>query len=153
MNKKFIKGEQTINGKLAEVYANINGEIRQLMEVKNLESKITINQKPVPVLGNLGTSNKYTGWNGSGTMTCYYMTSDFRKAILNYIKTGIMPSISITIINDDPSSGRGIQRTTLGGVTFDSIDLAKVNVEDASLEESLPFKFSEVIDFEGFSDL
>lgn len=149
----FINGEQTINGKLGEIWMNLDGEIRLAMEVKKIEAKITISQKEVPVIGDMAPGNKYLGWKGSGTMTCYYMTSYFRKAMMNYIKTGIAPSLTLTITVDDEGSGRGTERTTLGKVTIDSIDIAKLDAEDVVLEESVPFKFSEVLNYEPFNDL
>ena len=36
----FINGEQTINGKLGEIWMNLDGEIRLAMEVKKIEAKI-----------------------------------------------------------------------------------------------------------------
>ena len=148
-----INGEQTINGKLGEIWINLDGEIRLAMEVKKIEAKVSIEQKEVPVLGDMGTPNKYTGWKGSGTMTCYYMTSYFRKAMLAYIRTGVAPSLTLTITVDDEGSGRGVERTTLGKVTIDSIDIAKLDAENTVLEESIPFKFSEVLNYEPFNDL
>lgn len=62
--------------------------VEDLFMVKNLEATAEIEKTDVYTLGKRGAQHKPNGWSGSGSMTVYYITSLFRKMVVQYIKTG-----------------------------------------------------------------
>lgn len=140
----FMKAEDAISGKLGRVYATINGNVEEMLYVKNVEAKIDKKKIAVPVLGLTGDQHKAGGWSGTGSMTIYYATSLFREMMLEYIKTGKDTYFDLLIENDDPTSGIGVQTTILKGVNLDSIVIAKIDVESETLDEDVSFTFNDV---------
>lgn len=140
----FMKAEDAISGKLGKAYATINGEVHEMLYVKNIEASIEKNKTEVPVLGLTGTQHKAGGWSGAGSMTIYYATSMFRKMMLEYVKTGRDTYFDILIENEDPTSNIGKQSIILKGVNLDSIIIAKLDVESETLDEDVSFTFNDV---------
>ncbi len=140
----FMRAEDAISGKHARAFSIIDGERYEMFYAKDVEATVTKNKKEVPVLGVHGTQHKSGGWSGAGTMTVYYVTSIFRRMMLKYIKTGVDTNFDLIIENDDPSSRSGVQTTVLKGVNLDSVVMAKLDVEDEGMEESMPFTFNDV---------
>ena len=77
-------------------------------------------------------------------MTIYYVTSLFRKMVIQYIKTGVPVYFDITVTNNDPGSTVGPQTTVLKNCTLDSVIVAKFDVESEVLDEDLSFTFDDV---------
>lgn len=148
----FLLGEQVINGKKGQVNANIDGLVRTLIEVSNITASVTLDKKEIKVLGNIWTQHKVIGVSGSGSMDMNFVTSDFRNMVLKYIRTGIMPPLTLTINVNDPASGRGAQNATLQNVILDDIDIAKLNADDV-LNETLNFTYSGISNFKSFNAL
>ena len=83
-------------------------------------------------------------------MTVYYITSLFRKMVVQYIKTGKPVYFDITITNDDPGSSVGLQTVVLKNCSIDSSIVAKLDVESEVLDENLDFTFDDVDLLESF---
>lgn len=140
----FLDVRDTINGKEGRAYANIDGRNVALFYLKKLEAKVKINKKGMNVLGGRAQQNKYTGWSGSGTMTLYYLTSEFRAIAMDYIKNGKTLYFDIVSTNDDPATEIGPQTTVLKRCSFDEITMALLDVDNEALEEEMPFTFEDV---------
>jgi hypothetical protein len=140
----FMRAEDAISGKLGKAYATINGNVEEMLYLKNIEASIEKNKIEVPVLGRTGNQHKAGGWNGTGSMTIYYATSKFRELMLEYVKTGKDIYFDILIENDDPTSGLGRQTTILKGVNLDSVIIAKLDIESETLDEEVSFTFNDV---------
>lgn len=141
----FMRAEDAISGKQGKCYATINGEVHEMMYVKNIDATIEKKKVEVPILGVTGDQHKAGGWSGSGTMTIYYVTSIFRKMMLKYIKTGKDTYFDLLVENDDPTAERvGKQTTILKGVNIDSLNIAKIDVETETLDEEVSFTFNDV---------
>lgn len=136
-----LKGTDPISGKLGECYATINGSMEDMLYVTKIEAKMEKQKKEINVLGYPGSKNKSAGWKGSGTCTLYYITSLFRKLMLEYMNTGKDFYFDMYILNDDPSSGAGRQKIWLKNVNFDGITLAMLDVENTELSEEVSFTF------------
>lgn len=134
----------TINGAEGRAYANIDGQNINLFNIKKLEAKTKMNKKPLSVLGDRAKQNKSTGWAGSGTMTMYYVSSQFRAMVMDYIKNGQVTYFDIIVTNDDPATELGPQTTVLKRCSLDEIVMAKLDVEDDALEEDVPFTFEDI---------
>lgn len=152
MAEQYIRQHDTISGKEGEVWFQINGKIRLGIEVKEISFNLTQLKKEITAVGHRFHGNKVYGVKGSGTMTCHYVTSDFRQSVFDYINTGKPPIMSITTVNEDPASATGSQRVMISGVILDSVDLAKLNSNDV-LEESIPFTFDEINFITPFNEL
>lgn len=144
----YLKAGDTISGQEAVakmIIHNSDGTntTEDLFFAKNLEGSCEINKTAVKTLGKRGEQHKPTGWTGSGSMTIYYVTSLFRKMMLNYIKTGVLASFDILVTNSDPSSSIGAQTTVLKNCTLDSITLAKFDVDAEVLDEDFDFTFDD----------
>lgn len=149
----FMKSQDVISGKLGRVYATIDGNIEEMLYVKNIEATIEKQKTEVPVLGKTGVQHKAGGWNGTGSMTIYYATSIFRKMMLDYIKNGRDIYFDLLIENEDPTASIGKQSVVLKGVNLDSITIAKLDVESEILDEEISFTFHDVDMREEFRSL
>lgn len=140
----FMKAEDAISGKLGKAFATINGDVHEMLYLKNIEAKAEKKKVGVPVLGKTGEQHKSGGWSGTGSATIYYATSMFRELMLEYIKTGRDTYFDILIENDDPTSNIGKQTTILKGVNFNSIIMAKLDIESELLDEDIDFTYNDV---------
>lgn len=140
----FLNAGDTISGQEGKATAKINGEIKDMFYIKTLEATVEKNKQEVRTLGKRGVQHKTTGWSGTGSMTIYYVTSEFVKMAKDYVKNGVDTYFTVTIENNDPTSTIGKQITTLFNVNVDSIPVAKLDVEDAVLEADLDFTFDDL---------
>lgn len=140
----FLKAGDTISGQEGRAYATINGNVEELFFIKTLEATITKQKTQLKTLGKRGSQNKANGWEGTGEMTVYYVTTMFRQLMLDYIKTGRDTYFDITIINEDPSSSIGRQTVVLKDVNLDDVMIAKLDTESEVLEEEAAFTFDDV---------
>jgi hypothetical protein len=141
----FMRFADTLTGSEATATINIDGKIETMFYIKTLEARFEKNKAEGKTLGKRATQYKATGWNGSGSMTVYYVTSTFRKLAQRYAETGQDVYFDITVENNDPTSSVGKQTASLTGCNLDSTLIAAIDVEAESLEEDLDFTF------EGFS--
>lgn len=140
----FLKAGDTISGQEGTAFVTINGEVHEAFYIKSLEATVEKNKTEVKVLGKRGTQNKAAGWTGTGSMTIYYVTSIFRKLMIDYVKTGKDTYFDVQVINDDPSSSIGKQTVTLIDVNLDSVIVAKVDAESEVLDEEIEFTFDDL---------
>jgi hypothetical protein len=141
---QILQAGDTINGQEGRATVNINGSISDLFFAKNIEATAEITKNEVKALGSRATQNKAAGWKGTGSMTIYYLSPIFRNMALQYIKSGKQVFFNLTIVNDDPGSTVGKQTTVLYGCSIDSVVLAKLDIDAGSLEEDVPFTFTDV---------
>lgn len=148
----ILNAGDTISGQEGKATAKINGEIKDMFYIKTLEATVEKNKQEVRTLGKRGVQHKTTGWSGSGSMTIYYVTSEFVRMAKDYIKNGVDTYFTVTVENNDPTSSVGKQVTTLFNVNVDSIPVAKLDVEDNVLEADLDFTFDDLDLLEEFSN-
>lgn len=140
----FLKSGDTINGKEGIARAIIDGRIIDLFYLKDIEAVAEKKKKEINVLNKSGTQHKANGWNGTGSCTLYYITSEFRKLMIEYIKTGKDVYFDLLIGNNDKTSSVGKQTIMLYDCNLDNMVLAKLDVEEETLEEEFDFTFSDV---------
>lgn len=146
----FLKAGDVINGREGTAFMTIDGRNIALFFLKNIEASVELTKTEVPVLGKRITQQKVTGSAGSGSMTIHKVTSEFANIGVNYLKTGIVPEITIKTTNEDPQSSIGRQSTLLKGVLLDSIVIAKLDVEAETLDEDVDFTFNDAEILESF---
>lgn len=152
----YLKAGDTISGqeaiaKMAVKNPDGSTSIEDMFFAKNLEGVCEINKTAVRTLGKRGEQHKPNGWTGSGSMTVYYVTSLFRKMVMQYIKTGIPVYFDMMVINNDPASSVGPQTTVLKNCSLDSVLLAKFDVDADVLEEDMDFTFDDADLIDEFS--
>lgn len=140
----FMRAEDAVSGKMGKAFATIEGEVHEMLYLKNIEATAEKKKVEVPVLGKTGNQHKAGGWNGTGSATVYYVTSKFRELMMEYIKTGRDIYLDLLIENDDPTSSIGKQTTILKGVNFDSMIMAKLDIETETLDEDLSFTYNDI---------
>ncbi|MGL4875178.1 MAG: phage tail tube protein [Clostridium sp.] len=148
-----LLANDTISGKEGFAQVNINGSIHKLFYAKAIEAKMEKNKSEVKAIGSRATKHKTTGWTGTGNMTIYYVTSLFRKLAIDYIKTGKDFYFDLIVTNEDKNSATGKQTTALYSCNLDSVILAKLDVEDDSLEEEMDFTFEDADLLDQFNTL
>lgn len=146
----FLKAGDVINGREGTAFVTIDGRNIPMFFLKNIEATVELTKTEVPVIGKRMTQQKVTGATGSGSMTIHKVTSEFAQIGINYLKTGTVPVVTIKVTNDDPQSTIGRQSTTIKNVLFDSIVIAKLDVESETLDEDVDFTFDDADILEAF---
>ena len=147
----FLKAGDTISGQEGRAYATINGQVEEMFYIRTLEATIEKQKTEVRTLGRRGVQHKASGWNGTGTMTIYYVTTLFRQLMLDYIRNGRDVYFDITIVNEDPTSSIGRQTVVLKGVNLDSVMAARLDTETEVLDEEISFTFDDVDIMDSFT--
>ena len=140
----FLQARDAISGKEGTAYATIRGVVRELAEIRSLSATIEKNKAEFRSLGYRGTQHKATGWGGTGTVTFYYVTSEWSKYMVEYTKTGKDLYFDMLLTNEDPGSSIGAQRVKLTGCNIDSSEIVKFDVDTDYLDATFNFTFSDV---------
>ena len=139
----YLRAKDTINGALGTCFAIIDGSRYEIMQAKNVEAKVEKTKSEIPILGLTSKQHKAGGWNGTGTMEVYYISSLFRQVMLEYMKNGVDTYFELLITNEDPTSETGKQTVLLKGVNINSMVLTKLDIEKDSLDETMMFTFND----------
>lgn len=142
MSRLTLKAWDAINGAAGKCIATINGNVEDMIYVKDIEAKIEKEKSEIKVLGQTGAKHKATGWKGTGSMTLYYATTLFREMIVKYMDEGVDTYFDLLIENEDPSSEIGKQTIILKQVNLDGIDIAKLDIDSTELDEEIEFTFN-----------
>ena len=143
----FTNGQDTVNGTQAVVHATIGGRVEEMFYVQEFEASVDLQKEEVNFVGSLATHHKVIGWAGSGSATIHYMTSVFRRIIVDFIKTGRMPRMTLMGTNNDPASTIGTQTVVLKGIILDDSVLFKMaNKEVLDDEINFTFEDAEMLD-------
>lgn len=149
----ILNAKDTINGTQGTCFAVIDNTRTELMQVKNITATVEKKKTEIPILGITGKQHKAGGWKGTGKMTAYYVSSMFRKMMLDYIKTGKDTYFELMVTNEDPTSGTGTQNVVLKGVNIDTVVFTKLDVEKEALDEEMEFTFNDVDILDTFNEL
>ena len=149
----ILNAKDTINGNQGTCFAVIDNTRTELMQVKNITATVEKKKTEIPILGITGKQHKAGGWKGTGKMTAYYVSSMFRKMMLDYIKTGKDTYFELMVTNEDPTSGTGTQTVVLKGVNIDTVVFTKLDVEKEALDEEMEFTFNDVDILDTFNEL
>lgn len=139
----YLKAVDTLSGREGSAFITIDKENIEMFELKNIEVKVELTKTEVDVIGKRMTQQKISGAKGTGSMTIHKVTSRYAQIGIEYLKSGKVPSITIKITNDDPSSSIGRQTTVVRDVVLDSIVIAKLDVGTEVLDEDVDFTFTD----------
>ena len=149
----YLKAKDTVNGALGTCFAIIDGKRYELMQVKNVTASVKKTKTEIPILGMTGKQHKSGGWEGSGKMTAYYVSSLFRELMLKYMKDGVDTYFELMITNEDPSGATGKQTVLLKDVNIDEMVISKLDVNQAAMDEEISFTFGDVDLLDKFAEL
>ena len=105
----FLKAGDVISGREGTAFMTIDGRNVPMFFLKTIEATVELVKTEVPVLGKRTNQQKVTGANGTGSMTIHKVTSEFANIAVNYMKTGVIPDVTVKVTNDDPNSTIGRQ--------------------------------------------
>ena len=143
-NNITMLAKHAVSAKMAQCFLTVNGNRYNFMNAKNVELKLTKNKAKVAILGKPLSGHKTTGMEGTGTATFYYNTSIFRRAMLEFKKTGEDFYFTMQITNEDPSSAAGRQTIQVFNCNLDDMILAKFDAESEDpLDEEVNFTFDD----------
>ena len=140
---KILQASDTINGRLGQVSVELDGRRIEVMELENITATVNKNKSEFRTIGTLNTQNKATGWSGSGSATVRYISSRWGKLMEKYAHDHVDTYFTIDIINEDPGSATGKQAVQLLGCNFDSIDIAKLDINADELTQDINFTFDD----------
>ena len=132
-----MKANEVINGTWGEVW--INDEL--VDEIKAFQAKYEFDKEEVNIAGDMFTHYKVIGYNGSGSMTLNKTNSRMIKMLIEYVKEGLEPEITIVGKLEDPGN-EGSERIALSEVSFDDLTLFDFEVKTLG-ETECPFTFTE----------
>lgn len=144
MANPFLRAGDVISGQEGTAQAIINGQVENLFMIRSLEATIEKQKESIRTLGRRGEQSKAAGWSGTGSMTVYYVSSLFRKLMLDYVKNGRDIYFDIIVTNEDPTSTIGRQTVALHGCNMDSVAAMKLDTEATALDEDMDFTFDDV---------
>lgn len=147
-NWTWMKAQDAISGKEGTLIARWkdpqNGNDMQypIAECKNISAKMTKTKSEFKALGQPATQYKANGWNGTGTLTVYYASTQYAWIMSNYANKHVDMYFSLQIVNEDPTSGLGRQEIVLKDVNLDEAEIAKLDVDAEFLDQTMNFTFS-----------
>lgn len=141
---KYLNAKDIISGQEATAFLKINGKIEELFYAKSLKATAKKKKVFIKTLGRRGAQAKTSGFEGTGSLVIYSVTSLFKKYMSDYIKTGKDLYFDIQVSNDDPTSSIGKQTVVLKNCNIDSVIMANFDIYAESLEETLSFTFDDV---------
>lgn len=136
VNKTKMSANDTINGTFGSVW--INGI--KFANIKSFESKTNFSWEAVDIAEDPGEHQRYMGYSGEGTMTFNKVDSSIVDMLIDDIKAGRFPEITVIGKLED-SARTQAERVQYNEVTFDSITLQKFE-QKKLVEEEVPFKFA-----------
>ena len=148
----FLLAEDTVNGAEGKAFITKDGKNEFLVGLRNIRTVAEIQSNDMRVVGTRKTQNKNSGAKLSGTGNVYYgSTSLFLDMVLEYIETGVMPSFSIQILNDDPTVSVGKQNMVYYNCQLTGeIPMSILDDEEAMLNFDFSFSIGSVGRLEAF---
>lgn len=129
--------------RLAYCYVTIESNRYLLMMAKNVKTTVKKNKKTVPILGQTGMGHKSSGWEGTGSMTIYSVTSMFSKLMEKYKNSGQDIYFDMQLVNQDVTSSSGKQTVILKDCNIDQAVLASCDADGEWLEQDIDFTFED----------
>lgn len=144
MKQAIMNALDAVSGSSASAFITMaDGNRYCFMQLHSFEAKMEVNVAEVPILGKPGKGNKPTGWTGTWSGSAYYNQSIIRKMLLEYKRTGFMPTFDIQISNEDPTAAVGRQTIVLKNCLSKGGILAKFDAGSETLDEELEGTFDD----------
>lgn len=93
--------------KQGEAFVTIDGNRYSLFNAKDCEVKAKVETADVPMLGRVIKGKKALGLEIEIKMTVYKCSEIFDDLIEKFKKTGVLPTFTLQVSNDDPAASMG----------------------------------------------
>ena len=124
--------------KFAEVFVTLNNRRYAMLMCKEFEGKANISNQDVPRMGSVIMGKKPTTVEISFTMTIYKCTEIFDSVLDEFIKTGVMPTLTIQTSNEDPATSVGRSTKVYNDCVLDGdVLLSLAGSEDDFIEQEI----------------
>lgn len=136
-NQKLIEARDTNAGRMGSAYVEIDGERHFMGYLIGFEGDADIHTKDIPILGKVHDETKSTGLKQTWSCNMYYMTSLFRRKLIEYQNTGVVFYFDVVITNRDPDSRTGEQTTVYRDCMITKMKTGKLQITDDVIEEEM----------------
>lgn len=106
----FFNAQDAPSAKQATCYVTIGDRRYTMLNAKDFEAKAEVSTAEVPILGKLINGRKATGMVLSFSMTVYKCSEMFDDLIVEYKKTGLLPTFEIQVSSSDKATSIGTSR-------------------------------------------
>ena len=138
MSNKVMNTNDAPVAKFAEVFVTHNGKRNAMLMCKDFEGKANISTQDVPRMGSVIMGKKPTTVELSFTMTIYKCTEIFDDVVDEFIKTGVMPLLTIQTSNEDPATSVGRSTKVYNDCVLDGdVLLSMAGSEDDFIEQEI----------------
>ena len=138
MSNKVMNTSDAPVAKFAEVFVTINNRRYAMLMCKGFEGKANISNQDVPRMGSVIMGKKPTTVEISFTMTIYKCTEIFDSVLDEFIKTGVMPMLTIQTSNEDPATSVGRSTKVYNDCVLDGdVLLSLAGSEDDFIEQEI----------------
>lgn len=93
--------------KFGTAYVTIDNKRYSFFNAKNCKVNANIQTKEVPVLGRVVKGRKALGMEIKITMTVYKCSEHFDDIVMQFKKTGVMPTFDLQVTSEDPATSMG----------------------------------------------
>lgn len=138
MSNKVMNTNDAPVAKFAEVFVTLNDRRYAMLMCKEFEGKANISNQDVPRMGSVIMGKKPTTVEISFTMTIYKCTEIFDSVLDEFIKTGVMPTLTIQTSNEDPATSVGRSTKVYNDCVLDGdVLLSLAGSEDDFIEQEI----------------
>ena len=138
MSNKVMNTNDAPVAKFAEVFVTLNNRRYAMLMCKEFEGKANISNQDVPRMGSVIMGKKPTTVEISFTMTIYKCTEIFDSVLDEFIKTGVMPTLTIQTSNEDPATPVGRSTKVYNDCVLDGdVLLSLAGSEDEFIEQEI----------------
>lgn len=138
MSNKVMNTKDAPVAKFAEVFVTLNNRRYAMLMCKEFEGKANISNQDVPRMGSVIMGKKPTTVEISFTMTIYKCTEIFDSVLDEFIKTGVMPTLTIQTSNEDPATSVGRSTKVYNDCVLDGdVLLSLAGSEDDFIEQEI----------------
>lgn len=137
---RLLKARDIPSGQEGTAYITTeDGRNTELFYLRSVEANIEKTKVGIKTLGVRGTQHKTTGFEITGTMSIYSVTTDFLVYMERYKETGQDFYFNLRVTNQDATTSIGRKSVTLRDCNLDSATLAHLDVDEDFLSEDLDF--------------
>mgnify|MGYP001241973842 CR=1 FL=1 len=145
-----LASRRTLNGRMGKAF--LEGNVF-LAWADQVEARVVIDRADIVSSGKLGTGYKALGWNGSGTISGFKVTSKFMALVADYTRTGVMPPpVRLTYELADPEAFRDGRDGEEGTAMVERVTLLECKFWEAAMgfatesvqRQEIPFTFEGV---------
>lgn len=138
MSNKVMNTNDAPVAKFAEVFVTYNKKRMAMLMCKDFEGKANVSTQDVPRMGSVVMGKKPTTVELSFSMTIYKCTEIFDDIVDTFIKTGVMPTLTIQTSNEDPATSVGRSTKVYNDCVLDGdVLLSLAGSEDDFIEQEI----------------